>query len=191
MHCHILGHEDLMMMINFDPTVAERPDGVPISRNYAPPAFNPYVHHEPQGIDTTDITNTTELAASLNALTRRSSRKGRGASGRGSKGHRGHRGHRGHAGHRGHIRQRFVLADERQSDRPTDDFRRDSLISGGERRRQRQPHGGPGRDADRHRIAGLSGSDALLSSSRSWLDALAEANPLGQLAAQEALTSLS
>ncbi|MEB3350264.1 MAG: multicopper oxidase domain-containing protein [Cyanobacteriota bacterium] len=188
LHCHILGHEDLMMMLNFDPTVAERPDGVPISRNYAPPAFNPYVHHEPQGIDTTDITNTTELAASLNALTRRSSRKGRGASGRGSKGHRGHRGH---AGHRGHIRQRFVLADERQSDRPTDDFRRDSLISGGERRRQRQPRGGPGRDADRHRIAGLSGSDALLSSSRSWLDALAEANPLGQLAAQEALTTLS
>lgn len=49
-HCHTLGHEDLMMMASVDPTVNDtRPDGAPISRNFAPPAFNPYVHPEPGG----------------------------------------------------------------------------------------------------------------------------------------------
>ncbi len=87
MHCHILGHEDLMMMINFDPTVADRPDEVPISRNFAPPAFNPYVHHEPQGIDTTDITNATEFTTANRRRPRRP-----------SGGHNGHHGHQGHQG---------------------------------------------------------------------------------------------
>jgi hypothetical protein len=84
MHCHILGHEDLMMMINFDPTVADRPDEVPISRNYAPPSFNPYVHHEPKGIDTTDITNATEFTTANRRRPRRP-----------SSGHNGHHGHQG------------------------------------------------------------------------------------------------
>lgn len=45
MHCHILGHEDLMMMINFDPKIQAQPGtDTTISQNFAPPSMNPYVH---------------------------------------------------------------------------------------------------------------------------------------------------
>jgi FtsP/CotA-like multicopper oxidase with cupredoxin domain len=132
MHCHVLGHEDLMMMINFDPTLMETPDDSPIAHNYAPPAFNPYVHHPPHGIDTTDITNGTEF-------TTPSRRKPGQASG----GQPRQPDHRGHSSHGRRIREAFVLAAPQTVNsglRPSHgntgmEFRDDSLITGGKQQR--------------------------------------------------------
>jgi hypothetical protein len=131
MHCHVLGHEDLMMMINFDPTLMETPDDSPIAHNYAPPAFNPYVHHPPHGIDTTDITNGTEF-------TTPSRRKPGQASG----GQPRQPDHRGHSGHGRRIREAFALALQTAHSDPRPSLgnigvqvREDSLIAGGNRQR--------------------------------------------------------